>query len=155
REVLHRSHAGVCWRAPPPPRQELERRLCDVFEPYHLAVAGALERARARHGFAVLISAHTFPTGCSADAVVGTRHGAAAPVEIADAVVNALGVGGLSVAREDPFPGGHSLARHARPEERAFAVQIEIARRLICGASLDVDEAAAGRVGALLLDACR
>ncbi len=155
REVLHISNAGVQWRALPPPREELERRLREVFEPYHAAVAAALERARARHGWAVLISAHTFAAGCPANAVIGTRHGATVPAGMADAFADALALGGLSVAREEPFPGGHSLARHARPHEGVLAVQIEIARRLICGAPLEIDETATARVGALLLEACR
>ncbi len=135
RAVLHRSHCGVAWVVEPVPRAEHERRIAEVFEPYHEAIATELRRARAAYRRVCLVSAHTFhdPKRKGADVVLGTRRGAAAPSSLRDAVAELVRTRGLSVAVEEPFQGGYALTRHARPAEGVFALQVEIARRLVTG----------------------
>ncbi len=133
RAVRMISECGERWLANPLPRHERERRMREVFEPYHQAVTDALEQARARHGTAVLLSSHTFPDRFApgADVVIGTRHGASADAELRDALADVVRGHELSVALEEPFPGAYSLARHARPAERVVAVQLELARSVV------------------------
>jgi N-formylglutamate amidohydrolase len=135
RAVLHRSHCGVAWVVEPVPRAEHERRIVEVFEPYHEAIAAELRRARAGYGRVCLVSAHTFhdPKRREADVVLGTRRGASAPSSLRDAAAELVRSRGLSVALEEPFQGGYALARHARPADGVFALQIEVARRLVTG----------------------
>lgn len=133
-DLRMRSLSGVSWHEPRLPRARLEARLARLFEPYHAAVARELDASVARHGRALLLALHTYPDGGRAaapDVVLGTRHGAAASEGLREAATLALGAHGLSVAVEEPFPGGYSLARHARPPV-VSAIQVELARRLVC-----------------------
>ncbi|MCC6523162.1 MAG: N-formylglutamate amidohydrolase [Polyangiaceae bacterium] len=128
-----RSHAGVSWWEPRRTRAELAARYAEVLEPYHRAVASELERARALHGVSLLVSAHTYPDGGRAgtpDVVLGTRGAASAPAPLRDALARELAAEGLEVALEQPFPGGYALGRHAAAD--TFALQLELARRLVC-----------------------
>ncbi|WP_437668903.1 N-formylglutamate amidohydrolase [Sorangium sp. So ce131] len=137
REVRRRSASGEQWLESPPPRAEVERRVREVFAPYHAEVAARLAAARERHGVAVLVSAHTYPDTLfpgAADVVLGTRGGACAAGWVRDAVAEVARAHGLSLALDDPFPGGHALERHARPGDGVHALQIEISRRLYCDA---------------------
>jgi N-formylglutamate amidohydrolase len=137
REVQRRSVSGERWLESPPPRAEIERRISHIFEPYHAAIAARLEAARARHGVALLISAHSYPDVMfprAADVVVGTRGDTAAAPFARAAVAQVAQAHGLSLAHDDPFPGGYTIEKHARRDEGAHAIQIEISRRLYCDA---------------------
>ncbi len=65
REVRRRSASGEQWLESPPPRAEVERRVRDVFEPYHAEIAARLADARARHGVAISSPGTRTPTSCS------------------------------------------------------------------------------------------
>jgi N-formylglutamate deformylase len=154
------SQCGLRWSEEPLPKTEIERRIRELFEPYHLRVHAELERARARHDAVVLVGSHTFPDPKRgiADVVLGTRHGAAASTSIRDAVADAARAHGFSVALEAPFAGGYASVRHARPHEGVHVVQIEVAKRLVSRASdggpwLEIDPEGAERVRAMLVDA--
>ena len=137
REVRRHSVSGEHWLESRPPRVEVERRIREVFEPYHAEIAARLAAARARHGVAILVSAHSYPDVMfpgAADVVLGTRGGASAADWARDAVAEVARAYGLSLAFDAAFPGGHALERHARPDEGVHALQIEIARRLYCDA---------------------
>jgi N-formylglutamate deformylase len=137
REVERRSASGERWLESRPPRAEIERRVSVIFEPYHAEIAARLSSARARHGAALLISAHTYPDSMfprAADVVVGTRGDTAAASFAREAIAGVARAHGLSVAHDDPFPGGYALERHARRGDGVHALQIEISRRLYCDA---------------------
>ncbi|MFO0555470.1 MAG: N-formylglutamate amidohydrolase [Polyangiaceae bacterium] len=137
RPIIRRSAAGVSWREPALPRHEVARRVDEIFEPYHAAVDVELTRSRARYGRVVLLASHTFPASAAtkADAVLGTQEGRTLEPELREAIADVLRAAGLAVALEAPFPGGHSLTRHARIEAGVFAVQLELARRLVADPS--------------------
>ncbi|MFO0611492.1 MAG: N-formylglutamate amidohydrolase [Polyangiaceae bacterium] len=134
RQVMHRSHCGLTFPLDPPFSEEVERRIAEIHEPYHAAITEEAERARALHGGAVILSAHTFPdpAGDLPDVVLGTRHGASAPTALRDVVAAVFSSEGLSVALEEPFSGGWSTKRHARLEQGVSVLQIEVSRRLVC-----------------------
>lgn len=136
RKTLHRSHCGESWAFDPMPKLEWERRIAEVLEPYHHVIAVELERARALHGAACLVSAHTFHDRrrAFADVVLGTQRGKTAPPALRDAVADVARAHGFTVALEHPFQGGWSLTRHARLDAGVMGIQIEIARRLVTGA---------------------
>jgi N-formylglutamate deformylase len=137
REVLRRSASGEQWLESRPPRVEVERRIRDVFEPYHAEIAARLGALRERHGVAILVSAHSYPDVLfpgAADVVLGTRGGVSAASFARDAVAEVARAHGLSLALDDPFPGGYAIERHARRDEGVHALQIEISRRLYCDA---------------------
>ncbi|MBM4359296.1 MAG: N-formylglutamate amidohydrolase [Deltaproteobacteria bacterium] len=132
RDVRRIAANGQTWYEAPPTRDEHERLVRTYLEPYHGAVAHELDRAVGRHGAALLLSGHTYPSRRGLpDAVVGTRHGTTASADLRALVAARLEAHGLSVSLEVPFAGGHAVARHARPEERRFGLQLELARHLV------------------------
>jgi N-formylglutamate deformylase len=140
---------GLVWRTTTDDRpaltarlgaQELERRLDLVYRPYHAALRRLLEQKSARHGFAVLLCAHSMPSrgrsGHSdagsrrADVVPGTRgrtSAAPAVIETAEQVAREFG---WSVAHDQPYRGGFSTGEYGKPAEGVHAIQVELARRL-------------------------
>lgn len=121
-------------------REELERRVATIYEPYHAALRAELERKRERFGFVILLCGHSMPstgrrghvdvgTG-RADVVPGSRgrtSAAAAVIDAVDAIATGLG---FSVKHDDPYRGGFSTAHYGRPQERVHAIQVELARRI-------------------------
>ncbi len=113
------------------PLAEAETRIAAVHVPYHDAIARLLERARAIHGYAVLIDCHSTPSLAGAPRVIlGDLHGRSAGARVADAAAAALVDVGLSVARNVPYAGAYTLERHGRPLQGIHALQIEIDRAL-------------------------
>lgn len=140
---------GLVWRtttestpaiAGPLGRAELERRLSEIYRPYHAAVRRLLDRKLERFGIAVLLCGHSMPSRGRAghtdpgreraDVVPGSRgKTTAAPdvIELPAAVARELG---WSVAHDDPYKGGFSTGHYGRPADKVHAVQVELARRL-------------------------
>jgi N-formylglutamate amidohydrolase len=121
------------------PRSELERRLEQIYRPYHRALQGLLARKVARFGFAVLLCAHSMPSRgrgshadtdtYRADLVPGTRgrtSAAGVVIDRVDAHGRALK---WTIRHDDPYRGGFSTTHYGKPAEGVHAVQIEIARR--------------------------
>lgn len=115
-----------------------EERVARIYRPYHEALAGLLQAARARFGFAVLIDCHSMPSmGLAqgdgrrrADVVLGDRFGtscAAALTELAELLFRNEK---LAVARNNPYAGGFTTYHYGRPLEGVHALQIELNRAL-------------------------
>ena len=104
---------------------------------YHDAVTRALDRARARFGFAVLVDGHSMPSfGRSgrgarrADVVPGDRDGTSCSPKLSRFVGEHFTSCGYSVAFNDPYKGGYITAHHGRRAARIHAIQIELRRDL-------------------------
>lgn len=112
----------------------------DIHAAYHGALADALNRARARFGFAILIDGHSMPSvGRSghkdpgqkrADIVPGDRLGVSCAPALSRLVGEHFRAHGLAVAFNDPYRGGFITTHHGRPTERVHAIQIEMRRDL-------------------------
>ncbi len=140
---------GLVWRSTtenlpaisgPLPRRELERRLRDIYLPYHATLRRLLEQKRERFGHAVLLCGHSMPSRgraghsdpgrARADVVPGSRgQTTAAPAVIAvpDELARERG---WTVAHDDPYRGGFSTGHYGRPSAGVHAVQVELSRRL-------------------------
>nr|WP_295664144.1 N-formylglutamate amidohydrolase [Polymorphobacter sp.] len=110
-------------------------RIDAVHRPYHAALSSLLDDARAANGFAVLLDCHSMPTpppvqGGAPQIVIGDLFGAAAAAPLVTAIERHFSAAGFRVARNAPYAGGHTTARHGRPEQGIHAVQIEIDRVL-------------------------
>jgi N-formylglutamate amidohydrolase len=107
---------------------------------YHQAIAQALERARARFGFAILVDGHSMPSmgraghrdpgRRRADVVPGDRDGTSCAPELSRLVGDHFRGRGYSVAFNEPYKGGFVTAHHGRPSTGIHAIQIELARDL-------------------------
>jgi N-formylglutamate deformylase len=110
---------------------EADERLTRLYQPYHRALSGLLEEARARFGVAVLIDCHSMPSALGApDIVLGDRYGASASPALTAAAEEAFVAAGFGVARNTPYAGGHTTLLYGNVADGIHALQIEINRGL-------------------------
>ncbi len=118
------------------PMDEVKARIECCYRPFHSRLSDAIERARARHGIALLIDCHSMPSDTSrrggrrAEIVLGDCYGASAGGDISDAAFALFRSAGFRVARNAPFAGGYITQRYGKPREGVHAIQIEIDRGL-------------------------
>lgn len=140
---------GLVWRtttegrpalSSPISTREYERRLETYHRPYHRALTELIEERRARHGFAIVLCAHSMPSrgrdghddaGVErADVVPGTRGRSTAASALIDRVDRLAEEFGLRIRHDEPYRGGFTTGHYGRPHEGIHAIQIELARRL-------------------------
>jgi N-formylglutamate amidohydrolase len=110
---------------------EADERLARLYRPYHQALCGLIEEARARFGVAVLIDCHSMPSALGApDIVLGDRYGASAAPALTAAAEEAFACAGFKVARNTPYAGGHTTMHYGNVAGGVHALQIEINRGL-------------------------
>jgi N-formylglutamate amidohydrolase len=120
------------WRTAPSPAAAAAR-IRDVHRPYHTAIAGALDDALMRHGFAVLLDCHSMPPLAGlrpARIVIGDRHGRTAGHGLAARLAAMARSEGFAAAINAPYAGAHAIERHGRREGGVHALQIEVDRSL-------------------------
>jgi N-formylglutamate deformylase len=124
------------------------RRIAALHAPWHAAIAGGLEAARARHGFAVLLDVHSMPRlegPAPAALVLGDLNGRSAAPALVDWLDRAFAAAGLKVARNIPYAGGHTTERHGAPLAGMHCVQLEFDRSLYMDPhSLELHDGAPG-----------
>ncbi|SMX38338.1 N-formylglutamate amidohydrolase [Maliponia aquimaris] len=121
-------------------RIEADRRIAEVWRPYHARLQGLLNEARAQFGETILIDCHSMPhealdgtvrnSARRPEVVIGDRFGASASAEIVERVEAAFADAGFVVARNAPFAGAFTTQHYGRPSRRQHAIQIEIDRAL-------------------------
>lgn len=140
---------GFVWRTTtegkpallgPIPRAEHARRASSYHRPYHDALVSLLEERRERHGYAILLCAHSMPSrgrdghddaGVErADIVPGTRGKTTTAQPVIDKVEALAREAGLRLLHDEPYKGGYTTYHYGRPRSGFHAIQIELARRL-------------------------
>lgn len=117
---------------------EAERRISELYMPYHAALRRLVDETERQFGYCILIDCHSMPSsGTEAthghgrvDFVLGDCFGQACAPQItrtADAMLSHLGYRCL---RNTPYAGGHTTRHYGKPELGIHALQIEINRRL-------------------------
>ncbi len=120
---------------------EVQQRIAQCWQPYHAAVAAAIDAAHARHGYCIHINCHSMPAVASshatdfpglahADFVVGDRDGSTAHSELTQLIANHLLGLGYSVSVNHPYKGVELVRRHSQPQQGRHSIQLEINRRL-------------------------
>jgi N-formylglutamate deformylase len=119
---------------------EVERRIRQCYEPYHAAVAAAIDERHRQFGAVWHINCHSMPAvgdvmsddpgRARADFVLGDRDGTTCEADLTAFVAQTLEQMGYKVAINDPYKGVELVRRHGRPSERRHSLQIEINRRL-------------------------
>ncbi|HZW16580.1 MAG TPA: N-formylglutamate amidohydrolase [Brevundimonas sp.] len=113
-------------------------RISRTHGPYHAALEGLMQAARARHGEAVLVDWHSMPARATQgprgargpDVVLGDRHGASCAAGLTRRLRRAFESLGWRVALNQPYSGGWTTQAWGRPAEGFHAVQIELNRAL-------------------------
>jgi N-formylglutamate deformylase len=151
------SPRGVIWRvtsegdralAAPLRREAFERRLAELYRPYHTKLAELIREKKVRFGLAVVLAAHSMPSsdrrpeggpflggGATrgdqrADVVPGTLGRTSAHPRFIDLVDAHARQVGFSVMHDDPYRGGFTTQHYGRPAANVHVVQVELARRL-------------------------
>lgn len=126
------------WRkGETPSDDEILARREAWHEPYHEALADALERAREKHGFAILYDCHSIRSqipflfeGTLPVFSIGTNDGASCAPAIERTVT---GICAASDAYDHVvngrFKGGWTTRHYGKPETGVHAIQMELAQR--------------------------
>ena len=143
------AHGGVPMYARALSLADVERRIALCYEPYHAAVAAALDERHRRFGAVWHLNCHSMPAvgdvmsddpgRTRADFVLGDRDATTCEPEFIAFVAATLSGMDYSVAINDPYKGVELVRKHGRPTERRHSLQIEINRRLY------MDEVTLGR----------
>jgi N-formylglutamate amidohydrolase len=138
--VWRLAHGGVPMYARPLSVADVERRIALCYEPYHAAVAAALDERHRRFGAVWHLNCHSMPAVGDvmsddpgrprAEFVLGDRDTTTCEPEFTAFVAATLSGMGYEVAINDPYKGVELVRRHGRPAERRHSLQIEINRRL-------------------------
>jgi N-formylglutamate deformylase len=120
-----------------PDAAEIARRIETYWQPYHGRIARELEDLRAEHGGALLWDAHSIASevpglfaGVLPEFNFGTRDDASCPRHVADGLLELVTTDGrYGAVLNGRFKGGYITLHHARPAERIYAVQLELAQR--------------------------
>lgn len=138
--VWRLAQGGVPMYARPLPVAEVERRIALCYEPYHAAVAAAIDERHREFGAVWHIDCHSMPAVGDvmsddpgrprADFVLGDRDGTTCTPEFTAFVARTLADMGYDVAINDPYKGVELVRRHGRPAERRHSLQIEVNRKL-------------------------
>ncbi len=137
---------------------EAERRVEQLYRPYHAALQRLIDDTLARFGHCVLVDCHSMPSvgrpldkdnGLSrVDFVLGDCFGAACAPAVIRAVEESLRGDGYRVVRNAPYAGGFTTRHYGRPREGVHALQIETNRRLYMNESNHTKTARFPRIAA-------
>jgi len=160
--VWRLAQGGVPMYARPLSVADVERRIALYYEPYHAAVAAALDERYRRFGAVWYLNCHSMPAVGDvmsddpgrerAEFVLGDRDGTTCEPEFTAFVAATLSAMGYEVAINDPYKGVELVRKHGRPAERRHSLQIEINRRLYMD---EVSLARTAGFGALQADLVR
>jgi N-formylglutamate deformylase len=120
---------------------EVQQRIAQCWQPYHAAVAQAIDAAHARHGYCLHINCHSMPAVASshatefpglvhADFVIGNRDDTTASPAWIELMAQHLRDAGYSVAINHPYKGVELVRRYSNPAAQRHSIQLEINRRL-------------------------
>ncbi|MDI7774317.1 N-formylglutamate deformylase [Asticcacaulis sp. EMRT-3] len=117
-----------------PDDAEIRHRRTRYWQPYHDALRSALDAARARHGYALLIDAHSIRpeipnlfAGHLPDLNFGTNSGRTLPPRLQEALSNwCLHETRWSHVLDGRFTGGYTTRHYGQPQDDIYALQIEI-----------------------------
>jgi len=114
----------------------ITQRRTEYFTPYHAVLAAEIERVRARHGYAILLDAHSirrevprFFAGRLPDLNLGTVDGASCAPEFHHAAALAISrSNAFSSVVNGRFKGGFITRHYGVPDHRVHALQLEQAQ---------------------------
>jgi len=114
----------------------ITQRRTEYFTPYHAVLAAEIERVLARHGYAILLDAHSirrevprFFAGRLPDLNLGTVDGASCAPEFHHAAALAISrSNAFSSVVNGRFKGGFITRHYGVPDHRVHALQLEQAQ---------------------------
>jgi N-formylglutamate deformylase len=121
--------------------QEVRSRIERCWQPYHEAVAAAIEAAHARHGYSIHLNCHSMPSVAAkfatdypglvhTDFVIGDREGTSADPRLSQRICEHLRSLGYQVSHNHPYKGVELVRRYGDPARQRHSVQVEVNRKL-------------------------
>jgi N-formylglutamate deformylase len=132
---------------------EAVQRIALLHRPWHDRISTLLARARAQHGYAILLDCHSMPQPAGIlppQIVLGDRFGTSAAPALMAIVEQHFRAAGWRVARNRPYAGGHTTEYHAAVADGVHTVQIEIDRTLYMDPARMVPHAGFAQVASVL-----
>ncbi len=137
---------------------EVQGRIDRCYQPYHAAVADALDRTHQRFGRVFHIDCHsmkslgnemgTDPGAARPDFCISDQHGRTSDPAFPKLVADHLTALGYEARINDPYQGAELVRRYGRPAENRHSIQIEIKRSLYMDERSRVPNDGYGRVKA-------
>jgi N-formylglutamate amidohydrolase len=116
---------------------EAQRRIEQLYQPYHQALRKLIQETEALFGGCLLVDCHSMPSeagsACEksgADIVLGDCHGVSCAPQFVEAARHFLTERGFAVAINAPYAGGFTTGHYGRPSVQRHALQIEVNRAL-------------------------
>ncbi len=121
---------------PAVPAAEVARRRAKYWGPYHAELRALLDMARAKHGYALLLDAHSIRSvvprlfdGRLPDINIGTNDGRSCSPRLTEALRPRLeATRRWSHVFNGRFKGGHITRHYGQPAQHVHALQIELAQ---------------------------
>ena len=119
-----------------PDNNEINRRIKEVWVPYHQQIESELERLTEEFGIAVLLEAHSIEPelprlfeGRLPDFNIGTNRGSSCDQTLTDAVTNVLSSQSrFSHVVNGRFVGGYITRNFGQPAKQRHAIQFELSQ---------------------------
>jgi N-formylglutamate deformylase len=116
-----------------PDQAEISRRQQVYFQPFHDAMASALDRVRTLHEYAVLYDCHSIRSECPhlfegilPTLNLGTNSGASCALPLQQAAETGMASSGFSHVSNGRFKGGFITRHYGQPNHGVHALQMEI-----------------------------
>jgi len=112
------------------------RRIAKYWQPYHAELTEILTHLKEQFGYALLWDAHSIRSrvpqlfeGDLPDLNIGTNDGRSCPRPAEDAVARVAAASPYSSVVNGRFKGGYITRHYGKPNDRIFAMQLEMAQR--------------------------
>ena len=127
---------GLATYTTEPNEAEVQRRIDEIWSPYHQQIETELGRLVQEHGIAILIEAHSIKSqvprlfeGSLSDFNIGTSRGVSCDVAMTDVVTNAINSHAeYSCVLNERFVGGYITRHFGDPSNHRHALQIELSQ---------------------------
>ncbi|MFZ6649453.1 N-formylglutamate deformylase [Undibacterium sp. TJN25] len=121
-----------------PGKEQMQQRIAQYWQPYHLQLQQELERIRQQHGMVILWDAHSiasrlprFFEGKLPDLNFGTAEGRSCDAGLQQDLAQVLKspeAAAYGHVFNGRFKGGHITRHYGRPEQQVHAVQLEMSQ---------------------------
>lgn len=120
-----------------PGPEEKSWRVQKFWQPYHEALSAELQIIHQRHGYAILLDAHSIPgevprlfSGLLPDLNLGSNDGVSAHPALINHAIALLESSHYSTVLDGRFKGGYITRNYGQPEKNIHALQLEISQRI-------------------------
>ncbi len=118
--------------------RNVEKRITEIYNPYHKALKTAVDNCVNKFGFCLLIDCHSMPSKiCTildeikpVDICLGTLFGESCPTEFVNKAVQSLETFNYRVEQDRPYSGAFISFHFCQPRQNAYTLQLEINRSL-------------------------